>query len=272
MSDAWFASKLAPDGDVEDGCHPDEAQALELYLHERTSSTEAAQAITHPIIGADHPSEGLVRLWSFIMDALVELPPEYTQALIELVQAIEALPEPELSAEPSERPSETLWKGLPGFGHFWSDSYQSGNWRKIAKNADGQERDLLRTEHVRKAEMEARLCNAGLAGIPIDWGYEAVANALESRAALLDFEVLAATEWLILCGHSIRQGAEKGEKSWALKTHSASSTEASLDQVMSVERWSLWDKRLEEIEAESGTVSDAAKRAREAMRKAAHPG
>ncbi len=32
MSDAWFSNKLAPDGDVEDACHPDEAEALKKCL------------------------------------------------------------------------------------------------------------------------------------------------------------------------------------------------------------------------------------------------
>ncbi|KAI1509079.1 DUF3632 containing protein [Pyrenophora tritici-repentis] len=209
------------------------------------------------------------------MDALVELPSEHTQPLIELIQAIESLPEPDFTAlEDSKRPSETLWKRLPGFAHLWSDSYQSGSWKKNVKDTDDQERDKLRNEHVRKAEIEARLFNADLAGIPIDWGYEAVADALESRTALLDFEVLAATEWLVICGHRFRQCAEKSEKSWALKPRSTPSyqdpTKAPSDQVMSVERWSLWDQRLQELETESGMIQAAAKRARAAMREADH--
>jgi hypothetical protein len=275
MSAEWFSSKLAPDGDVEDGCHPEEAQALKAYLHHITTATEAAQAITHPIASADNPREDLVRLWAFIMDALVELPSEHTQPLIELIQAIESLPEPDFTAlEGSKRPSETLWKRLPGFANFWSDSYQSGSWKKKVKDTDGQQRGTLRNEHVRKAEIEARLFNADLAGIPIDWGYEAVADALESRTALLDFEALAATEWLVLCGHTFRQGAERSERSWALKPRSTSScqdpTEAPSDQVMSVERWSMWNQRLQELETESEMIQAAAKRARAATRKAEH--
>ncbi|KAI8941182.1 hypothetical protein NX059_002419 [Plenodomus lindquistii] len=205
MSAEWFSYKLAPGDDVEDGCHPEEAQAMETYLHQKTTATEAAQAITRPIASADNPREDLVRPWTFIMDALVEIPSEHTQPLIELIQAIESLPEPDFTAlEVSKRPSETLWKGLPGFANLWADSYQSGSWKKNLKDTDGQERDRLRNGHVRKADIEARLCNADLAGIPIDWGYETVANALESRIALLDFEVLAVTEWLILCGHTFR--------------------------------------------------------------------
>jgi hypothetical protein len=279
MSEEWFTFKLAPDGDVEDGCHPEEAEALEVFLRQKTTATEAANAITLPIVSADNPREDLVRLWAFIMDALVELPSEHIQSLVELIKAIESLPEPNFAAiEDSNLPSETLWKGLPGFGHLWSDSYQSGGWRKTARGTDSPQRDTLRNEHIRKAEIEARLYNAGLAGIPIDWGYEAVSDALENRTALLDFEVPVATEWLVLCSHRFQQGAEKGEDSWALKKRRTKSsgalsqddqeahTEIQWSQVMSVERWSLWDKRLQELEAESGIVQDAARRAREAMR------
>lgn len=277
MSDDWFSSKLSPDGNVEDGCHPEEAQALKDYLHHKTTATEAAQAITQPIVGADNPREDLIRLWAFIMDALVEVSSEHTESLVELIQAIESLPEPDFTAlKDSERPSETLWKGLPGFGNLWSDSYQSGSWRKNANETDGQKRDTLRNEHVRKAEIEARLCNAGLAGIPIDWGYEAVADAPESSTALLDFEIPAAAEWLVICGCKFRQGAEKGQRSWALKPHSSPGalfqdpSEAPSDQLMSLERWSFWNKRLKELEAESGVVQAAVKKAQEAMRKADH--
>jgi hypothetical protein len=49
MSDAWFNEKIAPDGDTEDGCHPDEAQALKYYYHNWTTTTEASQAITRTI-------------------------------------------------------------------------------------------------------------------------------------------------------------------------------------------------------------------------------
>ena len=76
----------------------------------------------------------------------------------------------------------------------------------------------------------------------------------------------------MLCGHRFRQGAEKSGESWALKPHSTSScrdpTKAPEDRVMSVERWSLWEKRLQELEMEEGIIQAAAKRARAAMREA----
>ncbi|KAJ4302704.1 hypothetical protein N0V90_001594 [Kalmusia sp. IMI 367209] len=276
MSEGWFSEKIAPDGDVEDGCHPHEAEALKEYLRQKTTVNEAARAITQPIANADNPREDLPRLWAFIGDALLELPSEHTDSLIALLQAIENLPEPDFTTiEEKKRPGEKLWKGLPGFGHLWSDSYQSGSWRKNAKTTNGPEREALRSTHVRKAESEARLVAAGLAGIPIDWGYEVIADALESTNALLDFEVPAAAQWLILCGSAFRQGAQQNRKSWALKPHITSSSNAPSrylwrapsDEVMNLERWAFWEERLRELQAEEGSVGDAAKMAYEAIHK-----
>ncbi|KAG8169872.1 hypothetical protein KVR01_000617 [Diaporthe batatas] len=266
MSDDWFSFKLAPDGDVEDGCHPEEAQAMKEYLRQNTTAAEAARAITHPIVTADNPRHDLARLWAFLMDSLVELPAEHTGSLLELLKAIENLPEPDFTPiDESKRPSEKLWKGLPGFGHLWSDSYQSGSWRNEAAAATGPARDALRDAHVRKAEVEARLVTAGLAGIPIDWGYQVVADALESSNALLDFEVPAATTWLVICGERFRQAAENGEESWAFKPHATKSSmipsrdlwKESSHQAMSLRRWSAWEGRLRELQKRQEVVQEA---------------
>ncbi|EFQ27848.1 hypothetical protein CGRA01v4_13338 [Colletotrichum graminicola] len=279
MSDDWFSSKLAPDGDVDDGCHPQEAQAMKDYLHEKMTAAEAAQAITRPVATADNPREDLARLWGFLMDSLLELPQEHIESLLELLKAIENLAEPDFTTvDESKRTSEKLWSGLPGFGHLWADSYQSGSWRRAAAAATGPERDALRDIHVRKAEVEARLVAAGVGGIPIDWGYEVVVDALESSNALLDFEVPAAAKWLIFCGGRFRQGAEDGEESWALKSHvTTSSTTPSRDlckafsnQALSLERWLLWEERLRELQGNLGVVREAATTALDAMRKAVH--
>ncbi|KKY34674.1 hypothetical protein UCDDA912_g05336 [Diaporthe ampelina] len=279
MSDDWFSSKLAPDGAVEDGCHPQEAQAMKDYLHRITTAAEAARAITHPVATADNPGEDLARLWGFLMDSLVELPAGHIESLLELLEAIETLPEPDFTAvDESKRPPEKLWRGLPGLGHLWADSYQSGSWRKAAAAANGPARDALRDTHVRKAEIEARLAAAGVGGIPIDWGYEVVADALESSNALLDFEVPAAARWLVICGQRFRQGAQDGEESWALKPHAtASSTipsrdlwEAPSGQALGLDRWSSWEGRLRELQGEQGVVQDAATMALGAMGKVVH--
>ncbi|KAH6887508.1 hypothetical protein B0T10DRAFT_574552 [Thelonectria olida] len=262
MSDAWFSEKLAPDGDTTDGCHPDEAQALKKYLCQEISAGEAAHAITRPILNSKTPYDDLPRLWGFLMDALIELPSD-TSRVLGLLQAIEDLPEPDMSViEESQRPDK-LWRGLPGFGHLWADLYQSGDWRAEAAKANTQERKRLREYHVRKAEIEARLVASNLASIPIDWGYETVADALEKSDALLDFQIPAAAEWFRHAGDRFRMGAAKGEESWALKRKRDLWEGGS---AMTLERWSFWEKRLGDIQSECEETILAVEEAKVAMK------
>ncbi|KAI0885809.1 uncharacterized protein GGS22DRAFT_162058 [Annulohypoxylon maeteangense] len=202
MLDAWFSNKLAPDGDVKDGCHPDEAEALKKYLRHEITAEEAAHAISRPIENSSNPGEDLPRLWDLLIDALLELPLDNTKRLITLIQTIENLPEPDMTAvEEGKRPAHgKLWRGLPGFGHLYADIHQSTDWREEALEAEATERRRLREYHIRKAKIEAQLVAEGLAGIPIDWGYETVTDALERKDALLDVEIPAAAEWLSIAG------------------------------------------------------------------------
>ncbi|KAI1487551.1 hypothetical protein F5X96DRAFT_140808 [Biscogniauxia mediterranea] len=263
MSDAWFANKLAPDGAIEDGCHPAEAEALKQYLRGATTAAEAALAISRPIAHASrNPRDEVSRLWDLLIDALLELPADTTtEPLIALIQALENLPEPE---------SKLRWRGLPGFGHLYADIHQSGDWRAAALRApDAGERSRLRAYHVRKAAVEARLAAAGLAGIPIDWGYETVADALESSssAAVLDFEVPAAAEWLRIAGARFREGAARGEASWALarKRDLWAEGEGGGGEVMTEQRYEFWRGRLEELRSQAEVTLRAAEAALRAM-------
>ncbi|KAL8704297.1 MAG: hypothetical protein Q9225_008091, partial [Loekoesia sp. 1 TL-2023] len=200
MSDAWFKEQIAPDGVAEDGCHPDEAQALQSYLNNKTTAQETAHAITQPILSSDLPDENLHRLWNLLQDALIELPATYIQPLIDLLHAIQDLPDPDLTSNPTEetRPPKDAftWKGLPDFGHLWADIYKQDNWRNdlsatlssssspTTSSADRlQKRHQLRAAHIRKANIEARLAVANIGSIPLDWGYDAIADALELNNA-----------------------------------------------------------------------------------------
>ena len=257
MSDPWFSSKLAPNGSNHDGYHPASVTALEAYIHHDTPTLLAARAITHPVTNSQHPKDDLSELYVLLYDALVELPSEYTSPLLELVRIIETLPEPDFSDIPEDKqPGDELWKGLPHFANLWYDvSYRSGSWKMDAEKTSGAKRDELRAQHVRMAHIEARLAIAGLAGIPIDWGYEVVVDALEGEDVLLDFEVSAAVEWLEVCGDRFWTGVEIGEESYALDGRG-----------MSVEVWGNWEVRLKELEADEGVVGEAARKGIESMR------
>ncbi|KAL8702489.1 MAG: hypothetical protein Q9201_004329, partial [Fulgogasparrea decipioides] len=208
MSDTWFKEQIAPGGVAEDGCHPDEAEALQSYLNNKTSTQEAAHAITQPILSSDDSGANLHRLWNLLQDALIELSPTHVPSLITLLRAIQDLPDPDLTSKPTEtapRNSGFTWKGLPKFGHLWADVHKQDHWRNDLSTALSssptfsdrlKKRQELRAAHIKKANVESRLAVANIGSIPLDWGYDAIADALELDTAVLDFEIPAAREWI----------------------------------------------------------------------------
>jgi hypothetical protein len=282
MSDAWFIEKIAPDGVPEDGCHPDEASALKAFLNKQTSAPEAAHAITRAIEASAKPSDNLYRLWGLLIDALVELPDTQTPALVSLLDAIQRLPEPADSAgrrrgaiTDDDTPADAddddddgfLWRVLPNFGHMWADEHKRDDWRDTlaagAANTDAAERARLRQLHVKKAAVEARLAVADVGGIPLHWGYDCIADALERRDAVPDFETPAAAQWLAIAGQRLRAGAARGEKSWALERKRDFGKEAA---AMSAERWAFWETRLQVLHQQAEATLEAAAAAASEMK------
>ncbi|MCJ1302281.1 hypothetical protein MMC08_005084 [Hypocenomyce scalaris] len=242
MSDAWFADKIAPDSDKDDGCHPLEAEALKNYLSGTTATAnEAARAITLPVENEPNPSADVCRLWALLIDALTDLPTAQ-QKIIHLLQAIRSIQPASLTGGQAHRQPENqvLWRDLPGFGHLWADLHQTGGWRRLIKNCSPAQRDELRTDLQTRAAIEAQLVVAHVGNIPLGWGYECICNALEKSDAALDVEVPAAAEWLRIAGKYI-YGKVADEENWALKT------ERDLwkgGERMSEERWRSWKERL----------------------------
>ncbi|KAL8941111.1 MAG: hypothetical protein Q9216_002443 [Gyalolechia sp. 2 TL-2023] len=256
MSDTWFKEQIAPDGVEEDGCHPDEAKALQDYYHQRTDASAAAKAITRPIDNSDNPGAHLYRLWNLLIDALMQLPEIQIPALIKLLDSIQNLPEPDLTGRTTaETPADgCLWRGLPRFGHMWADEHRRDDWRDILAAEKTASRDEMRTAHVRKAEIEARLVVAGVGGIPLHWGYDCMANALERRDAVLDFEIPAASRWISVAGDELYAGAVNGRESWAVERRRDWGKEAA---VMTLDRWVFWEQRMEELQRQTEAVADA---------------
>ncbi|KAF2128745.1 hypothetical protein P153DRAFT_403619 [Dothidotthia symphoricarpi CBS 119687] len=181
MSDDWLSCKLAPDGDFEDGCHHEQADALKNYLHLKMIAKEAPQAVTRPVVVSENPRDELSRPYILLLDALVELPSEHIEPLLAL-------------------------KGLPHFGNLWSDvGYRSGSWKRDAEATAAPESNALLYKHVRRAETEARLVEV----------YDVIEDASESDGALLDLEVPAAAEWFGVYGQWFRPGTETGKKIYA---------------------------------------------------------
>ena len=281
MSDTWFKEQIAPDGVAEDGCHPDEAEALQSYLNNKTNTQDTAHAITRPILSSDNPGANLHRLWNLLQDALVELSATHIPPLINLLQAIQDLPDPDLASKPTETAPPKggfTWKGLPKFGHLWADVHKQDSWRNdlsitlssFPTSSDRlKKRQELRAAHIRKVNIEARLAVANIGSIPLDWGYDAIADALELDTAVLDFEIPAAKEWIEVAGKELYQGAKEGRESWALSRKRDMGKE---DGKMSLMRWEFWEERIRECQECGKVVGDAGKGAREEMSKLGEPG
>ncbi|KAL8992844.1 MAG: hypothetical protein Q9169_006792 [Polycauliona sp. 2 TL-2023] len=241
--------QIAPDGVEEDGCHPDEAQALKDCCNEKTNATEAATAIVQPILQSTDPDYHLYGPWGLLMNTLIELLETQAPLLITHLDTIQNLPEPHLTGNITEdTPVGIRWKEeeLPGFGHMWSDRYMEGHWRNIARAEKPTGRSEMQVQLVKKANVEARLVLPGVSGITLDWRYECIANALERKDVVLDFEIpAAAAEWLQLAGHQLFAGVRTGAESWALRYQRDFGHE---NPAMTMERWMFWEERMEELE------------------------
>lgn len=195
----------------------------------------------------------------------MQLPETQITPVIQLLDAIQHLPEPDLTGRRTEdTPVDGhLWQGLPGFGHMWADEHKRGHWHDALAAEKGAGRTEMRSVHVRKANVEARLMIAGVGGIPLDWGYECIADALERQDAVVDFEVPAAAEWIAVAGDQLYAGVQTGCKSWALESRRDFGREAA---VMTLERWLFWEQRLEELEKQLQVEVGATKPAHQVMK------
>ena len=151
MSDAWFTWHLAPDGNPEDRCHPQEAAALKDYIRSPTITPKAAaRNIALPV--ANEPetaykgqsSDDLYRLWTLIINGLTNLP-EHRGKIIQLLQAIQNLP---LSngREGEAQGKQIQWADLPNFGHLWSDLKIPNNWRSAIRKWAPERREGVRQD------------------------------------------------------------------------------------------------------------------------------
>ncbi|KAL8963654.1 MAG: hypothetical protein Q9193_000098, partial [Seirophora villosa] len=254
---------MGPDGFEGGGCHPGEARALEAYCRGTTEASEAARAIVRPTEQSEDPAAHLCSLWNLLINALVQLPATQIPSLLLLLVSIQRLPRPGWKGR-EVTPHGHLWDGLPGFGHMWADKHKQGHWRDSLAAAvrEGASRTELRATHVRKARVEACLMKAKIGRLPLDWGYECIADALERQGAVVDFEIPAAAEWLKVAGDQLYAGARTGCTSQALERRRDFGQE---NPVMTVERWLFWKQRLEELEEQVQVELGAIKSAGQVM-------
>ena len=99
-----------------------------------------------------------------------------------------------------------------------------------------KKRQELRAAHIRKANIEARLAAAHVRSIPLDWGYVAIANALELDTVVLDFEIPATREWIEFMGKELYQG-QVGKGKLGFEQEEVVKCE---DEKRSLSRWEFW--------------------------------
>ena len=266
MSDAWFALQLLPDGSPEDGCHPQEAATLKEYLHSTTFTADAAaQSITLPVTSEPHTarkgqcSDNLPRLWGLLINTLNDLP-DHRRKIIQLLQAIQKLPE----SNPNEGENEIRWADLPNFGHLWADLAIDNNWRSDINKWSPEQREGVRQDFLRQATIEAQLVVANLNGMSISSGLGCICDALERRDTVPDFEVPAAKEWLQFAGDRIFADSDAKVEGFLRERDLWKNSEGQGRK----QRWHFWKQRLNSM-AESKEltleVREAAKKAVEAM-------
>ena len=268
MSDAWFDCQVAPDGDPEDGCHPQEAAALKDYVQSTTITAEAtARIITLPVTEEPETdrkgqsSDNLCRLWGLIINGLIDLP-EHRRKIIRLLQAIQNLPTA-TKKEGEGQHGPIRWANLPNFGHLWADLKVSNNWRSEIRNWPSKQYEGVRKDFIEQAKIEAQLVVAGIGGLPISWGLRCICDAFEGREAVLDFEVPAAEEWLVLAGDLIFKNSDC-DVSEELSERDLWKQEGEERK----QRWNFWKRRLHlmaESEELAVRIKEAAKKALEAM-------
>lgn len=246
MTSAWYNEKIAPDGNVEDGCHPDEARALEEFLSGRLNTKDAAYHITRPVARSNRPYDSVQSLWALLRDALLELPRPMLELplpsmskVIGLLQAIQEMPETEANTKVAD-----MWPHLNFFGSEWSDEMRKEEWRSHLHDWQIFHSDSWSLQHIRTAHVEALMVTHDIGRIPLIWGIQDICDALESSKAVLEIELPAMVEWFAIAGGQIYKSALLRE------TIRPTPLEHDLwkgDDVLSLQRWLFWQERVTAI-------------------------
>ncbi|KAI5200513.1 hypothetical protein E4T39_05632 [Aureobasidium subglaciale] len=256
MTDAWFEYAVSPDGVIEDGCRPAEAQALKAYLRDNITIDEATAQITQPSEACDEPRKDLPNLWGLLQDALIELPD--TQGKI--VALICKIRQRSCSVED---PSTDFWLRLPSFANQWYDRnwwYYQNRWRDHPSEYESPEK-MLEITNIARAEALLAIIDIDILGEHL-WleGLSRVCDTLEDSKAKLDIEILAI--YLLRSNQDVRREIEKGEIHTSMKDardlwHGEGGT--------SMERWGFWKRRLQDVQNDSSLLEGTREAARTAL-------
>ncbi|KAK6000681.1 hypothetical protein QM012_003406 [Aureobasidium pullulans] len=246
----WIQSQVAENENAllaGDGCHHEEAKALDDYLSGLLNTQEAADKITSPVLREENPSSQLYRLWGLLADALVELPND-REKLLDLLAAIQSLP------------STTFidWFQLKDFWSMWADCHrlhlhgkapwESGSWTPTRKTE-------LCNHYQAIGTAEASMSVRGIGGIPVDWGYE-VLNLVCSRRPGLEVLIFEVYAWLQVAG--ARLSNDLSPEEIECFSRPIPGTRSGLQQSVRCtmgEHWNVWKRELSELSGEQSTLS-----------------
>lgn len=191
--DTWFEGKIADTLEAArngDGCHPDEANALNDYLTGLVSARETARIITAPILVEKDPPQYLFRLWSQISEAMVELDEDDRRKIIDLLSRIKDL----------KPMTGVAWAELKGFASMWFDLYRlhmhgsglRGGWSRDVDSFESFH-SAMAQEYETVGRAEAGMFLQGL--ILRCWGYE-VLNLVHREQPELGIYISQIFGWL----------------------------------------------------------------------------
>lgn len=271
VSPEWFHAAVAAGDDPDDGCHPQEAQALREYHEGKTTAQQAAYDITRVITTSmvtTPDTDDRWRLWGLLTSAIEEWSPSEGSSIFPLLGEIQKLPDMIIRDDEnrhSDPGHEVIWDELPGFGHLWADLFQTGAWRRQIKDRpdDMDLRRQFREDFAHLASCEARLVDENLGGIGIDWGYECLVNAFERKDAVPDIQFPMVAEWLKRLAGQMYKDALDGRESWAFRQNGLDLPIGGT--TMSLERWQAWKDRLGRYVQDELPGSDSVSRGIKAM-------
>ncbi|CAD0095607.1 unnamed protein product [Aureobasidium mustum] len=245
----WIHSQVAVDRDAlvaGDGCHQEEAKALDDYLSGLLNTQDAAIKITSPVLGEGDPPSELYRLWGLLSNALVELADDQAK-ILDLLAAIQALPTTSID-----------WTKLEGFGHMFSDMHRlhlqgHSPWEKENWTATRKVELCHHFEIIGAAE--ARMYLRGIGGISADWGYE-VLNLVCSRRPGLDVLIFEVHAWLQCAATQLKNSLQPEEtRSYSRPVPGVRVGRLQRVHCTMVEQWGTWKRELSDLSGSQSALS-----------------
>ncbi|KEQ59490.1 uncharacterized protein M437DRAFT_56979 [Aureobasidium melanogenum CBS 110374] len=246
----WTTSQVAVDREAllaGDGCHHEEAKALDDYLSGLLDVQQAANKITSPVLAEEDPPSELYRLWGLLSDALVELSDDQ-EKILDLLAAMQSLPST----------NSIDWSQLMNFGHMWSDCHRlhiqgHSPWEKESWTAARRAELCHQFEAIGTAEAKIYLRSIG--GIPADWGYD-VLNLVCLRRPGLEVLIFEVHAWLQCAGTQLKTDLPSEEiRSYSRPVPGSRRGLLQRTTCTMTEHWDTWRREMSELSSSQSILS-----------------